>query len=63
MDKSILRKGEVRKRTGLANSTIYLLISRNQFPKQVPLGVRSVGWISSEIDAWIESRISQREAA
>ena len=38
-------------------STIYLMISRGEFPKQISLGVRAVGWLKSEIDPWVESRI------
>ena len=54
---SILRLAQVAEKTGLSKSTIYLHIQKGIFPKQVPLGLRSVGWIESEIDAWLKSRI------
>jgi prophage regulatory protein len=53
----LLKLDEVKSRTGLSRSSIYLNISNNAFPRPINLGVRSVGWIESEIDAWISSRI------
>ncbi len=55
----ILRLAGVKERTGLSRSTIYLNISLGLFPAPVQLGARSVGWLESEIDAWIASRIKQ----
>ena len=66
MSYSILRLPAVKARTGLSRSTIYLRISRGQFPKQVTLGgERAVGWLESEIDSYIESFIeeSRRDVA
>ena len=60
MSYSILRLPAVKARTGLSRSTIYLRISRGQFPKQVTLGgERAVGWLESEIDSYIESFIEE----
>ncbi len=55
----ILRLPTVKERTGLSRSSIYLKISRDEFPKQITLGnnSRSVGWIEEEINLWIEQRI------
>tara|TARA_B100000123_G_scaffold183807_1_gene136961 strand:- start:604 stop:732 length:129 start_codon:yes stop_codon:yes gene_type:complete len=35
-------------------------MSEGSFPKQVNLGSRAVGWISSEIDHWIEEKLVSR---
>ena len=32
-----------------------------RFPRRVKLGECRVGWLESEIDAWIESRIAERD--
>ena len=54
----LLRKPIVLERTGLANSTLYYLIAKGDFPSPVKLGARSVAWRSSELEAWINSRES-----
>ncbi|MCX7107924.1 MAG: AlpA family transcriptional regulator [Methylococcales bacterium] len=48
--------------TGLSRSSIYLAISEGRFPKQIPLGARSVAWLEAEIEGWVKSRIAQRGA-
>ena len=55
----IIRKPEVKSKTGLPNSTIYELISQGKFPKQIKLSARSSGWLESEIDEWIAARVSE----
>lgn len=56
---TILRRKQVEARTGLSRSTIYLRISRGEFPPPINLGVRAVGWSSDAIDTWIADRIAQ----
>ena len=58
----IIRLPAVKNKTGLSRSTIYELIAENKFPKQINLSSKSVGWISSEIDQWIDDRISERDS-
>ena len=61
MSDTILRLPQVRERTGLSRSTIYLKISRGQFPIQLPLGARAVGWLDSDVEDWIRERIRLRD--
>lgn len=59
----ILRLPEVKARTGLSRSTIYLRITEGDFPPSVSLGGRAVGWLESDIDQWLEEKVrSSREA-
>jgi len=58
----ILRRPEVENRTGLSVSTLYLEIQKGAFPKPVPLGKMSVGWVESEVQAWLEARVADRDA-
>jgi prophage regulatory protein len=53
----ILRRKQVEQRTGLSRSTIYLRVSHGTFPKAVSLGARAVGWLDSEIEEWLKSRV------
>lgn len=57
MTHTILRLPAVKASTGLSRSTIYLRVAEGTFPKPVSLGGRAVGWIESEIQQWLESRI------
>lgn len=56
----IIRKTEVLERTGLSNASIYRLITKGMFPRQKRLtgeGGRAVGWLESDIDNWIATRM------
>ncbi len=60
---SILRRPQVEARTGLARSTIYDRIKAGTFPAPISLGEKAVGWIESEIDAWLNARIEESRKA
>lgn len=55
-----MRLPEVISTCALSRSTIYDLISREQFPSQISLGGKNVAWLASEIDGWMQARIAQR---
>jgi prophage regulatory protein len=56
----ILRRKQVEVRTGLSRSTIYARIAEGTFPRPIDLGGgRAVGWIESEINSWVQTRIEQ----
>ena len=59
----MIKLKEVQKMTSLSRSSIYAYIDKGIFPTQVKLGARSVAWKNEEIIAWMESRISARDAA
>ena len=54
----ILRRKQVEARTGYSRSSLYKRMSEGTFPAQIKLGARAVGWIESEVTAFIESRIA-----
>lgn len=56
----LLRLNQVIDRVGFKRSTIYELISQKKFPKPVKLGVKSVAWVESEIEDWIQEKITNR---
>lgn len=55
----LLRLPSVKDMTGLSRSTIYSWITAGRFPAPVMLGPRSVAWIKEEIEAWVNSRITE----
>jgi prophage regulatory protein len=52
-----LRLPEVKRRTGLSRSSIYLRIKTGEFPAPVKLGGRAVGWVEEEIASWARERV------
>lgn len=61
----ILRWPEVNAATGLSRSTIWRMEQLKQFPARRMIGQKNVGWLSSEVSEWIQSReviASDREA-
>ena len=54
----IVRLPAVQARTGLARSTIYVRVADGSFPQPIRLGARALGWIESEVDAWIRDQIA-----
>jgi prophage regulatory protein len=55
---TILRLPAVKHRTGLSRSTIYNRVSSCTFRSPVSLGPRAVGWLESEVDAWLITQIN-----
>jgi prophage regulatory protein len=65
---TILRRRQVEQRTGLSRSTIYGKIKPNPkrlkeydptFPLPITLGngAKAVGWVESEINAWLSAQV------
>lgn len=56
--KRLIRVPEVLRRVGFSRTTMYELIKEGRFPNKVIIGARSVAFVESDIDAWIENTIS-----
>jgi prophage regulatory protein len=54
----ILRWPDVHDRVGYCRTNVYYLIQSGDFPPPIKLGSRAVGWIETEIEDWINSRIA-----
>ena len=59
MATTFLRLPAILARTGLSRSTIYLRMSEGSFPRQFSLGARAVGWVSDEIDTYLENVVKE----
>jgi prophage regulatory protein len=57
----VIKLREVIEISGLKKSSIYNLIKKNEFPKQVVLSRNSVGWIQSEVVQWVNELIVNRD--
>jgi prophage regulatory protein len=56
----ILRLPDVCRVTGLSRAMIYRLQGQRKFPESVKLTEHAVGWIASEVEAWLLGRAAAR---
>ncbi|PLL13658.1 DNA-binding protein [Tabrizicola sp. TH137] len=56
MAQKYLRRPAVEEMTGLSRSTIYLLMSRGDFPRPVKLTTKAVAWSEAAVTEWLASR-------
>lgn len=55
----LLRLPQVLARVGLKTTRLYQLVGDGEFPAPVRIGERSVGWVESEVEEWLQRRIAQ----
>jgi len=58
--KNIIRFCKVKELTKLSRTTIYRLIAKGEFPKQVKLSERSFGWVEQEVMDYLNNKIENR---
>nr|WP_263458434.1 AlpA family transcriptional regulator [Brenneria tiliae] len=56
----LLRLKQVEEKTGLKRSQIYLYMKSGDFPRSIKIGPASVAWLESEIDEWINLKLTNR---
>lgn len=54
----VLRLPTVKSRVALGRSSIYAAIKKGTFPAPIKLGERAVGWLSSDVELWLATRIN-----
>src|SRR5215471_1474935 len=57
MSRKIIRRREVRERSGYSDSQIWRLEKALKFPARIQLSETAVGWYEDEVTAWIKSRV------
>ena len=57
----VLKVKEVASEISISVPQVYKLVSLGRFPKPIKLGERGSGWLRIEIDAWLESKIEERD--
>lgn len=61
--KQTIRRPELRKIVPLADTTIYEMEQRGEFPRRFHLTSRCVVWDLAEVEAWVEERRRASDAA
>lgn len=56
----IITVEQASQKTTLSRATIYAYAKLGKFPPSVQVGIRQVGWVEAEIDAWLQERIDSR---
>ncbi|WIG76970.1 AlpA family transcriptional regulator [Photobacterium damselae] len=56
----LIRLKEVMHICGLGRSSIYKFMEEGRFPKSVSLGDRAVAWVESEVEEWIDHKVTER---
>lgn len=59
-ENKILRLPELRKMIGLSVTTIWRKEKAGKFPKRIHISERAVGWLTSEIEEWIEQQAGRK---
>jgi prophage regulatory protein len=57
----VVRKPEALNRVGLSDPTVWRMEREGKFPKRIHIGPQSVGWLESELIAWLEKKKQARE--
>ena len=60
--KRMLRRKELRLIVPLADTTIYEMERRGEFPRRFNLTPRCVVWVLAEVEAWIKQRRKDSDA-
>jgi prophage regulatory protein len=65
---AILRLRRLTQKIGISNASVYNKLNPKSkyhdpsFPKPIRLGVSSVGWLESSVDAWLDSCIAASQS-
>ena len=57
----VLKVKEVASEINVSVPQVYKLVSIGRFPKPIKLGERGSGWLTTEIDTWLQSRVDARD--
>ena len=52
----LLSRAEVLARIGIPIATWYRMRQRGEFPPPTKLGAHVVGWLQTDVDAWLKQR-------
>ena len=56
----LVRLGTVLEMTTLSTATIYRLMKKGQFPRQIKISERSTRWVLDEIFEWMDGNFKTR---
>jgi len=60
MNYRIIKLPDVADLVSLSTASIYRLMKKGEFPKQIKLAERSSGWLIAEVEEWLDNKINSR---
>jgi prophage regulatory protein len=61
VERKVIRMNELVHVVGLSRGWINKLVRKGAFPKPIKLGPRSIGFLATEIDAYLEQLAAERD--
>lgn len=55
----LMHRPEVERMTGMATSTLYAAMARDEFPWPIRIGKQAVAWPASRVQEWIDEQIAR----
>lgn len=52
----IIKVPEVLERCAMSRASLYRMLQRNEFPRQVRISIRSIGFYEHEVNQWLADR-------
>lgn len=65
MSHKILRKPDVLAKLAIKETLLKKMLRAGAFPRPILIGgddAKATGWIESEVDAWIDQKMAERDA-
>ncbi|MBK2259179.1 helix-turn-helix transcriptional regulator [Francisella philomiragia] len=59
----LLRAEEVARCIGMSKTSVFRLAKAGKFPKQIRVSGQTTAWLKSEVVAWINDRVKERNEA
>ncbi len=59
---SLLSFDDLQRIVPLSRTTIWRLERQGDFPRRIRIGPNRVAWVETEVEAWINDRLAEREA-
>lgn len=59
MAKRFIRLPETLDKTGVQKSKLWDMVKKKEFPQPIKLSPGTTVWIESEVDQWVENKISE----
>ncbi len=57
---AFLSLSQVLERVPIGRSTLYLMVKKGEFPKQIKLSERVAVWSKAEVEEWIENKLKRK---